>query len=548
MKLPLPDLTHSVCPECRPVVEALQKIIELQAQEIVTLKNRVEVMEDEIRELKKLSKKPKFKPSGMEKGTEPADDKDDDNDDKTDSDKKCSSKPRGKRSKTATMTIHDEQVVQPVDPLPEGARLKGYREFVVQDMKITSFNTRYRLAYYLLPDGSTLTGKLPKALNGQHFGNELRSYVLYQYHHCQVTQPLLCEQLRDWGVDISSGQLNRLLQQGHEAFHQEKDELLNKGLASTGYITTDDTGGRHLGNNGYVTHIGNEFFAWFQSSDSKSRINFLSILCGQQQGYRVNTSALDSMKEYKLPELEREQLANHPCQFFESKERWDEHLKQLNITRKHHVRAATEGALLAQAIEVHTIESLVVVSDGAGQFKVLTHALCWVHAERLIYKLVPLNEKHREDIKKVRGEIWNLYRDLKRYKIQPHSSKKVMLEKEFERIFTQKTNYELLNQQLKRLHKHKSSLLRVLEWPEIPLHTNGSENDLREQVKRRKISGGTRSDLGRQCRDTFSSLKKTCRKLNISFWQYLQDRLSMNNQIPSLGELVLEKSRAATDY
>ena len=547
MKIPLPDLTDSVCSACRPIVEALQKIIEPQAQEIVELKNRVEVMEAEIRELKKLSKKPKFKPSGMEKGTEPDEDKGDNNDEKG-SGKKRSGRQQGQRSKTASVKIHHEEVVQPIESLPAGARLKGYRKFVVQDMKIASFNTLYRLAHYLLPDGSTLTGKLPKALNEQHFGNELRSYVLYQYHHCQVTQQLLCEQLRDWGVDISSGQLNRILQQGHENFHQEKDELLNKGLNSTGYITTDDTGGRHLGNNGYVTHIGNEFFAWFQSSDNKSRINFLSILCGQQQGYRVNASALCSMKEYKLPEFEREQLANHPCQFFDSKAQWDEHLKQLNITRKHHIRAATEGALLAQAIEVHTIESLVVVSDGAGQFKVLIHALCWVHAERLIYKLVPLNATHREDIKKVRGEIWDLYRDLKRYKLRPHSSKKEVLEKEFERIFTQKTSYQLLNAQLKRLYKHKSSLLRVLERPEIPLHTNGSENDLREQVKRRKISGGTRSDLGRQCRDTFSSLKKTCRKLKISFWQYLQDRLSMNNQIPSLGELVLEKSRAATDY
>ena len=317
-----------------------------------------------------------------------------------------------------------------------------------------------------------------------------------------------------------------------------------------GYITTDDTGGRHLGNNGYVTHIGNEFFAWFQSSDSKSRINFLSILCGQQKGYRVNTIALDYMKEYKLPACQRQQIANHPCQFFDSKKKWDEHLEQLNITRKHHVRAATEGALLAQAIEIQTIDSLIVVSDGAGQFKVLTHALCWVHAERLVYKLVPLNDTHRKDINKARGEIWDLYRDLKRYKVNPEPSKKAVLENEFERIFTQKTSYELLNQQLKRLHKHKSSLLRVLERPDIPLHTNSSENDLREQVKRRKISGGTRSKLGRQCRDTFSSLKKTCRKLKISFWQYLQDRLSMSNQISSLGELVLEKvqekSKAAT--
>ncbi|MCP4986692.1 MAG: hypothetical protein GY928_11745 [Colwellia sp.] len=54
LKIPLPDLTYSVCSACRPIVEALQKIIELQAQKIVVLKNRVEVMEAEILELKKL--------------------------------------------------------------------------------------------------------------------------------------------------------------------------------------------------------------------------------------------------------------------------------------------------------------------------------------------------------------------------------------------------------------------------------------------------------------------------------------------------------------
>lgn len=74
-----------------------------------------------------------------------------------------------------------------------------------------------------------------------------------------------------------------------------------------------------------------------------------------------------------------------------------------------------------------------------------------------------------------------------------------------------------LDRLLRRIHKNKSELLLVLERPEIPLHTNGSERDIRDHVKKQKISGGTRSELGRQCRDTFSSLKKTCRKLRISF-------------------------------
>ena len=74
-------------------------------------------------------------------------------------------------------------------------------------------------------------------------------------------------------------------------------------------------------------------------------------------------------------------------------------------------------------------------------------------------------------------------------------------------------------------HKNKSELLLVLDRPDIPLHNNGAENAIREYVKKRKISSSTRSELGRRCRDTFTSLKKTCRKLGISFWQYLKDRI-----------------------
>ena len=81
---------------------------------------------------------------------------------------------------------------------------------------------------------------------------------------------------------------------------------------------------------------------------------------------------------------------------------------------------------------------------------------------------------------------------------------------------------------------NKSELLLVLERPEIPLHTNGSERDIRDHVKKQKVSGGTRSETGRQCRDTFSSLKKTCRKLGVSFWDYLIDRIAQTGRIPFL--------------
>jgi hypothetical protein len=86
----------------------------------------------------------------------------------------------------------------------------------------------------------------------------------------------------------------------------------------------------------------------------------------------------------------------------------------------------------------------------------------------------------------------------------------------------------------------------VLDRPDIALHTNGSERDLRDPVKKRKVSGGTRSDLGRRCRDTFMSLKRTCRKLGVSFWQYLTDRIAHTYAIPPLPDLI--QQRAAPNH
>ncbi len=110
----------------------------------------------------------------------------------------------------------------------------------------------------------------------------------------------------------------------------------------------------------------------------------------------------------------------------------------------------------------------------------------------------------------------------------------------FDRIFGQKTGFATLDRLLTRLRANKSELLRVLERPEIPLNTNGSENDIRCQVTKRKISGGTRSDAGRDCRDAFLGLNKTCAKLGITFWDYLGARLAVPGcpQVPALAEIV----------
>jgi hypothetical protein len=206
------------------------------------------------------------------------------------------------------------------------------------------------------------------------------------------------------------------------------------------------------------------------------------------------------------------------------------------------VQIATEGALIGSIVEHGVSNKLIVLSDDAGQFNVLLHALCWVHAERLLAKIIPFTDEQKQDLDTVRDKIWKLYKGLKQYKENPRPKAKECLEAKFDQIFTTQTSSATLNQALKRLYDNKAELLLVLEHPGIPLHNNSAENAIREYVKKRKISGSTRSEAGRKCRDTFTSLKKTCRKLGVSFWEYLKDRIEKICRIPDLSDLIREQA------
>lgn len=540
--LVIPDIPEQ---DQTPTVKALLALAEQFAQQIQLQTEEIARLKDDINILKGEKKRPVFKPSKLDKQT-------DKQNQSNDSDQECSNptkKKRAKKSKTAQLKIHEDKVIKPDAPIPEGSRFKGYRDFVVQDLNIEVRNIRYRLERWDTPDHKALTGKLPSSVNNQHFGPHLISYILYQYHHCQTTQPLLLEQLREWGIEISAGQINQLLLANKTIFHAEKDAILTSGLSASTYITVDDSGARHQGKNGYVTHIGNNFFAWFKSTPTKSRINFLELLRAGDQDYCLTESALSYMKNQKLPQASLLQIQQHKDQTFSCQEKWLDWLKDHAITKPRHQRIATEGALLGSVLQHDLCHDLAIVSDDAGQFNILIHGLCWVHTERLIHKLLPLNDAHREDIAHIRDQIWTYYSDLKDYKEDPNEEMKISLTSRFDIIFTQKTRYETLNQLLKRIHKNKTELLLVLNRPDIPLHTNGSETDIRDFVKKRKVSGGTRSDEGRKCRDTFISLKKTCRKLGVSFWQYLTDRHGIGEQtIPPLQNIITERASLSPGY
>ena len=288
-----------------PLVEALLKKLEESdcridelMETIQALQENIQVLKDEIAALKKTSKRPRF-PKGKKKSNKKPD------------------TPKGKRpgsekkAKKASLRVDKTLCVTPED-LPEGATLKRRRSVIVQELVLKSQNTKYVLEEYVGPDGKTHSARIPEGVAQGHFGVGLVRFILYQYHHCQVTQPLIREMLVEIGIDISTGQINEILTENVAAFQDEKDEVLRKGLEISSWIQTDDTGARHKGKNGYCTHIGNELFAWFGSSNSKSRINFLKILGSPfGGGYQITPLALRYMKQEKLPENWRAHISEN---------------------------------------------------------------------------------------------------------------------------------------------------------------------------------------------------------------------------------------------
>ena len=525
-------------------VSDLKNLISNLRDKVEKLKAENTALREEVRHLRKLKGQPKIRPN--KKTPEDGKDK---KVSKTASSSGNTTPPKSKRQRSQKPgqtakpkpTSVQEKICQ-AEGVQDNWRSKGYQNFTHIDLELKFTTTRYRREVWLTPEGQTVIAPLPAHVKGR-FGDNLTALVLDLYHSCSVTQPLLLDWLHSHGCPISEGKLNDLLIHGHEQFHQEREDILETGVACSRMLLVDDTGARHDGKNGYCTVIGNDAFTVFASTPSKSRVNFLTLLQGKRRSHVLNSVAVSYMKQVKMADKWVDALAAYGETHFLNKAAWDAFLDDHKMFSKEQRRKATEAVLKAGLLDNGFPEAMIIHSDGARQFDTaFDHSLCWFHASRPLAKLIPANKQERVARDWIEKQYWHLYDDIEAYCLTPTETRKAQITQDFNHWVTTQVDYPDLQYELGKLHRAREELLLVLEYPWLPLHNNLSERQIREYVKRRKISGGTRSTLGQRCRDVFASLKKTCKLHGVSFSRYLKDRISGVGIIPRLSDLVREKS------
>lgn len=459
------------------------------------------------------------------------------------------SRQRHKRSKKAEIQIDREQVVE-VDPtvLPKDAKLKGYENVVVQDILLQTDNIRfYKQKYYSASTRKTYLADLPRGYEGQ-FGPGIKALTLVFYYGIGTSEPKILEFFENVGIHISAGEISNLLIKKQESFHAEKDAVYEAGLQSSPWQQTDDTLTRVDGQNQHCHVVCNPVYTSYHTRASKERLSVLDVLRnGRKRLFRLNEETIGYLRG-----MSWSKVAWRKIQSWKSEQDWEEaaFLERLgeglprlsNQQRKTLIDAAAVAAYHAQR-DYPVVQALV--SDDAPQFNWLGQEmmLCWVHEGRHYKKLTPVIALHRELLDDFLKQFWEYYHQLLNYCQQPTVEERLRLETEFDDFFSSHSRYDALDQRIAKTKVKKDSLLLVLQYPELPLHNNASELGVRQRVRKRDVSFGPRTEDGKRAWDTFATLAETAKKLGVSFYRYLHDRISADNQIPLLADLVKKRAK-----
>lgn len=522
----------------RQTVELLLNLIEQLNTKITDLVAENQKLRDENNRLKGEKGKPDIK-ANKNKGFN-----------KDHSSEKERKKPteRSKRSKNETIKLDREEiVVYPQEQLPADAEFKGYEEVIVQDILLKPDNILFRKQKYYSPSvGKTYLAPLPTGYDGE-FGPGIKALVISLYYGGNITQGKLLEFLEDIGISMSAGYLSNLLIKNQEAFVAEYQEVYTEGLASSPWQHFDQTGARVGGVNHTTNVICNPLYTIYQTTRNKDRLSVLKVLQNTTElEFILSELTYELLETFNLPSKWINQLKLLPTltAFTETEFNAlvDQYLSKLGSVGRTRIYEAAAIAFYHQQSTIPVIQTLLC--DDAPQFKLITDdlALCWVHEGRHYKKLSPFVACHQKIRDDFLSRFWKYYRKLLAYRDSPSWDQAKELESEFWTLFTEKTGYEQLDERKRLTTAKASKLLLVLEHPELPLHNNPAELAARTMVQRRNISYATQTQQGTKAWDIFMSLVATTRKLGISFFEYMRDRISQIGHIPSLGSIVRDQS------
>jgi hypothetical protein len=521
----------------RKQIRQLLNLVERQSADLRALKEENQALRDEINHLKGEQGKPNIKANKVKTaGTR---------EHSSETERKVSRK-RHPSSKKAEVEINRQEVVKVrAEELPADAQFKGYVDVVVQDIVVKSDNVLFRKEKYYSPStGKTYLAKLPRGYEGE-FGPGVKALGLDMYFEVGASEPKILGFLHRVGMKISKGKFSDLLIEDQTVFHAESDAVYESGLRSTSYQQTDSTVTRVNGQNQNCNVVCNPFYTVYRTLAHKDRLSILDVLRnGRPRMFRLNQTALDCLANVQLSQATRQTLSACCSELELNEENFQKHLAALLPKLGHQQRKEITDAAAIAAYRVETgwpvIETLVC--DDAPNYNKLTRwmMLCWVHEGRPYKKLNPVVPFHRQLLDGFLKRFWDYYRELLAYKQSPNKAERTRLEAAFDKLFATQTGYEALDERIAKTRAKKKPLLLVLEYPELPLHNNASELGVRRRVRKRDVSFGPRTETGKRAWDTFMTLAETTRKLGVSFYAYLHDRITGAMHIPQLADLIAQ--------
>ena len=534
------DQIQDVAQAKRAIVGLLNLVEDLQTT-VRELQAEVQRLRDEINHLKGEQGKPDIKPNRRGKQPGPG------TDHSSEAERR---KPQAwhKASKQAQIRV-DRVEVLPVDPaqLPADAEFKGYEDSIVQDVLIHTDNVLFHKEKYYSPSARrTYLAELPPGYRGQ-FGPGIQALALVQYFACNMAEPKILEFFANVGIHLSAGELSNWLIKDWPDLHAEKAAIYAAGLGSSPWHHLDDTATRVNGQNEHCHVVCNPLYTAYFTTAHKDRLTIVDVLRNLgARTFRVNAETIDLLRIFGLAQCTVRSVQGLPQDQDWTEAEFtallDARLPSLGPQPRARILEAAAVAAYHAQMEYPVVKLLLC--DDAPQFNWVTEqlALCWIHEGRHYKKLTPSSAPFRSALAEFTQQFWQYYDELLTYRQQPSADEKARLATKFDTLFATVTGYRVLDERIEKTQLKKASLLLVLDHPEIPLHNNPAELGARQRVRKRDVSFGPRTADGAKAWDTFMTLTATAKKLGVSIYHYIQDRVSGAFELPDLADIITQRA------